>query len=393
MTAENNYNKRMKQLVVIDTLSYDSFHETFNASTLKSLSIIADEIVYYSCKSSREATMALLINEVPLNIIYKTIPVVETEVKSLGVIRFILSALLNLFLLIKIDRKHTVIYLNNNPISLIGCNLISKIKNQKVVVFAHGELELLETNPRFFKPSYLYKYFLELQFNKISFADNFKLIVLGSSILNNTLKYTSSNNKTHIFSVKHPCIIDSNNESKSVKSEIIRIGTTGTISDSKGLGELLNIANRLKEYNNVKFVACGNCRTQKDTSSYNNIRFSSVNGTFVSTEDYQKSISELDYVLFLYPNDSYRFTASGALFDAVLLQKPIIALRNNYFQSFFDEGYKIGYLCDTVEDVINVIRKLANQNDINLNNFHTNISRLKNDCSYLSISADIKNII
>ena len=51
-------------------------------------------------------------------------------------------------------------------------------------------------------------------------------------------------------------------------------------------------------------------------------------------------ISKLDYVIFLYPEGSYKYTASGALFDAINQEKQILALKMNISLAYLKNIHK-----------------------------------------------------
>lgn len=56
---------------------------------------------------------------------------------------------------------------------------------------------------------------------------------------------------------------------------------------------------------------------------------------FVPRDELEARVKKLDFILYLYPTDSYQLMASGAILDALSLQKPIIALKNDYFDYIF----------------------------------------------------------
>lgn len=80
---------------------------------------------------------------------------------------------------------------------------------------------------------------------------------------------------------------------------------------------------------------------------------------FLSRERYEQEIAGLDYALFLSPPDAYRFSVAGSFLDALSLLKPVIALRNPFFEHCFEEMGDIGYLCDTVGQAKEVVRRLC----------------------------------
>jgi hypothetical protein len=69
----------------------------------------------------------------------------------------------------------------------------------------------------------------------------------------------------------------------------------------------------------------------------------------------------MDYAVFCYPPKQYRLRASGALFDAFAYGLPIIALKNPFFEMYWQRFGDIGHLCDTLEDVQVALSRLIAQ--------------------------------
>lgn len=68
---------------------------------------------------------------------------------------------------------------------------------------------------------------------------------------------------------------------------------------------------------------------------------------------------EIDYSVFLYRPSSYRLTASGAFFDALSYIKPIIALKNPFFEHYFNRFGDIGYLCSSYSEVRDCVAEVV----------------------------------
>jgi hypothetical protein len=68
---------------------------------------------------------------------------------------------------------------------------------------------------------------------------------------------------------------------------------------------------------------------------------------------------KINYALFFHKRDNYRLSASGVFFDAISYLKPIIALRNPFFEYYFQIMGDIGYLCDSYEEMENLILKIV----------------------------------
>lgn len=68
-------------------------------------------------------------------------------------------------------------------------------------------------------------------------------------------------------------------------------------------------------------------------------------------EAFSAYAKEIDYSVYLYRPNSYRLTASGAFFDALSYVKPIITLKNPFFEYYFNRFGDIGYLCSSYAEV------------------------------------------
>jgi glycosyltransferase involved in cell wall biosynthesis len=79
----------------------------------------------------------------------------------------------------------------------------------------------------------------------------------------------------------------------------------------------------------------------------------------LSPEELDSYINMMDFCVFLYPSNYYRFTASGALLEALAHLKPVVALHNPYFDYVFDKMGDVGYLCDTVDEMAAVVKKIV----------------------------------
>jgi glycosyltransferase involved in cell wall biosynthesis len=75
-------------------------------------------------------------------------------------------------------------------------------------------------------------------------------------------------------------------------------------------------------------------------------------------DDYQQLVRETSYAVLPYPAEAYRFTCSGAVFDALTAAKPIIALRTPLFEELFSLMGDIGYLCPNEDELRRTVRAI-----------------------------------
>jgi len=80
---------------------------------------------------------------------------------------------------------------------------------------------------------------------------------------------------------------------------------------------------------------------------------------FLPFDAYQRRVAELTCGVLLYQRDKSRLIASGAVFDAFFFAKPCIAYRTPVFEELFQDMGDIGYLCDSYEEMRNLVSKLV----------------------------------
>lgn len=80
---------------------------------------------------------------------------------------------------------------------------------------------------------------------------------------------------------------------------------------------------------------------------------------FVSSDDYYDVLYESDCLVFLAPENSYKFRCSGVFIEALVFQKIIICFSNPLTNYFFSRHGNIGYKCNSLSDLKNVINKIC----------------------------------
>ena len=83
----------------------------------------------------------------------------------------------------------------------------------------------------------------------------------------------------------------------------------------------------------------------------------------LSEHEMSNAINGLDYSVFVYGSDSYRLKMSGAVLDSFSFLKPVIAIKNPMFMFLFEKMGDIGYLCNDLDELKDVIIDLLNNFD------------------------------
>ncbi len=332
--------------ILIDTFAVYGFHEVFNSSILIEASKTYHEVIYYGTKSSITNLQKNVVSYNIDNVKFRFLPQIHGGLFIQLFIRYIISAI---FTLLLIAQKHEgdLVILNNNPF----LSVLYPIIRRKIVIFCHGEMELLEKN-NIGKFAKLQAYMLRFSFINRTLRDNIRFVVLGDSILVYLKNIIPLGNYKRFCSMDHPYIFNNDDDVRVDRiNDEIKIGIVGITTPSKGLMEL----NLLLDKKNPKI------------HFYHIGKISDVDGALrkkglyvvkrdaannLSRIEYNSWIRRMDYLLFLYPSDNYRLTASGAIFESFSNFKPMICLSNNYFDYIFGKAGDIGYLFNSVDEMI-----------------------------------------
>jgi len=234
---------------------------------------------------------------------------------------------------------------------------------KKNVIFTmHGELGLLEKVVPIYKVSGVFKMIMTASFKHWLHGSNAYVLVLGDSIKNNLVELFPKIGN-NIISICHP-MVDFNQADWTTKKrgDKLVIGTVGIMNMAKGIDSLIRLSELLQEdiIAGKLELRCVGRVSGITPSDYPLIKWIG-SSDFLSREEFNDNIQELDYILYLY-SDSYKFCASGAILDALICHRPIISLRNNYFDYILN-GAKIGYLLSSVDSVCSTIRRLIDTNE------------------------------
>ena len=269
------------------------------------------------------------------------------------------------------------------PYTMFWCRKL--LKNTPIFFIMHGGLEFLEKK---ISPLKLY-YYIKSELLKLS--DKHNLILLGESIKNNLLLNFPSLNKKAI-SIDHPYLPLASFSAKDKTDEVglIKIGSVGIATYEKGSNSLIEIITFLndKKITNIEVSHVGRVSNELKVLT-NYIRIPFQTNEMIPSHDFNKELEKLDYFLYLYPSDNYKYTASGALLDALVHGKPIIALKNDYFNYFFSKYTGIGFLFDSVQDLCEGLTKLPSTNSNEYNFMVENEIKTLESLSPLVVKNDL----
>lgn len=384
----------MNKVKYIDTYSFRSFHEQFNASLLAMCALVFDQVEYHSGKQSKERVYSLLErgDYDRTKIVWKSKTVVGFKFSRLpNLLRLLFSALNNIFIVLFASRKALLLFNYNNLLSLFTVNWLCRLKKQKVVIFCHGEMEFLiktQTEGGIFAKLQMWiakRFFLHPQRES-----NIYFAVMGDSILCNIKLLVSPQLFKQFVSIDHSYIFDPSAAPVEHHTNKVHLGTVGLLTHAKGYQTLCGIAQSLNNQN-VELSVTGCIFADTEPLIKLGVDLPSNNGaTQLDYEEFSSRIKRLHYILFLYPTDSYKLIASGAIMDAIDMQKPIVALRNDYFDYLFAKYGDFGYLCDDLSQILSYIDQISSKS-IEVKNYDFASMRAK--VSPRSLSREFKRVM
>lgn len=258
----------------------------------------------------------------------------------------------------KREKVTNIVFLSLSSPTMFFVKQYLRISRLQANIFftLHGELQwLIQDNlgssERFFK---------SLIRKNLSVAlSNEYFVVYGQTIKDKLLTiYTEL--KDHVLSLEHPFI--PSKELLERVPNIFTIGAFGVISKNKNSHEVIKLA-EIMQYRNalVQFKLVGKFI---DDLAYNKEFITVIGGKeFLARQDYEKEIEDTAWLMYLYEDCNYELIASGAFLDAILYSKPIICLKNRFFQNLFS-AYEIGVMVDTIAELPDALDKLFQRTDL-----------------------------
>lgn len=369
----------MKKAYYIDTFSTDHLHEMYNASSLEMFCYMYDSIDYYARKDSICNVLTIL-GKKPTNVTIHYIPIIGHDgffSKARRILKQFLAVIINVWCVCKANSNTDVIINYNTVISLYPLNWISRLTGRRVLIVCHGEMQdILEQRP----VSFLFKQSIRFfKRNKTIIAKNLWFAVLGEGIRKNVLPLVSPQIKEKILSFDHTAIfVNPKLPTKRPLSKKLVLGFIGDFRESKGSNLFLKISRLFKDNPNVEFRIIGNIHGKINLVVDNGATV--INGSEcdnLSRKDMYNQIRDIDYAVYLFPPEGYKYTASGSIFDAIDCEKPIIALYNDFISNMFAVYGAFGYLEDNLESIVTRINWLIS----NFKSVEWNVNRVKNRIS------------
>ena len=345
--------EKFKIACIIDTYSKGSYHEVINQSYLMMIAELYDKVIYIADKSSCDNLRKLLDS---CNVHYDNISFKEKNIVNIRywgdginyILKLMVVSFLNYRYYITLPKGCDVFYNNNIFFAISLISLLSK-KNKRVFSMCHNEMELIKFDMANSLATKLLSRYFNFIFNKTRINKIFHFILLSPKMVDYFSSFISKEeNRRVLFSIDHAYIRPTNSEYQSkIKDTRRKIGITGALNKSRGLNSLRYILNKISN-KDICIYSLSSCPEMVDSPQF--VRLNDLN-RLLPFEEYNSNVRSMDAVLLLYDTDSYKLTASGAILEAIWNMKPIIALRNDYFDYIFRKFGNMGVLCDNIDQL------------------------------------------
>ncbi|MBQ3688596.1 MAG: glycosyltransferase [Bacteroidales bacterium] len=263
---------------------------------------------------------------------------------------------------------------------------LKKRTDKKILMITHGEMEGLRMSGKWKIWSYPFWVYL---CSKIAPSKNLNRLVLGENIAQNMKKYKNFQN---VFFLNHPLQI-SDTEFVLPKANDNVFGYVGSLLKNKGVDVLIKAANTINKNSKSYFEIIGSHNLENFINT-DKLHSYCSNGEMLSKQKYNDLLKKITYACFPFPADSYKFTASGAVLDAISFLKPIIYIRNDYFDCLFKDAGDIGFRCKDGNDFVKCILELDEKMDENKYKQQiANLEKLREKLTIKNIQNDLHCIL
>jgi hypothetical protein len=345
-------------------------HVPINASLLCMLSkIYSDQpVVFWSSTSHSNAVQRFIESKgISLqNVTFQQVASLHIGLPISSYMKKVMCEILNVKRLhstIRHLQPAQVFYLSISPFTSCVFHKFIYDNSYRARIVLHGDLEFIRLNTTRLR-NYLGRC-LRMAFRSAS--KNLSYIVLDHLIKKNLVK-TGLINAGRIISLPHPYIFNDHflnyNDENAPVIPPVHIGMIGVASMEKNSQLLFGLADRLRNEclsGKVIFTIIGKNENISDAYQNEYVEIVGKEG-MVTRPVFEQQIGSIHFSIFFYSNEAYQLSSSGALLDAIEFEKPLIALRNDLFESIFSEAGEIGYLCNSVDEMYDLIIRFSGGN-------------------------------
>jgi hypothetical protein len=265
----------------------------------------------------------------------------------------------NIFHLAHKNHANTIIFCSATTRGIISIKaLLRRYRGIVCLVVPHDILQAVTRVPSL-RPDRLLSSFRFW----ISFGNTHRLryVVLGPRIEERLKQYVPQMSG-YVSSIDLPYFFSDDVVPEPFADDVIRFGSYGVGSFVKGTDIFFRLAEEVQSAKTTykpTFTLIGHIPDKRMRAvPHRWVNIPSLDAP-LSAEAYEKYCRDTDYALFFNRPNAFELRTSGAILDAFLFLKPIIALKSPLSEYYFKKMGDIGYLCenynavrDTVLDIL-----------------------------------------
>lgn len=375
-------------ILISEVVHNGEVHLEFNSSLVEIISkVYGDQIVFRSEKEHAASVKKKLTNSVSVELItydaYYNRDSYSWRKRIIGECKEILKSL-------KVGRAnkvHLYVWSCLFPTGHFLLCLITlfSLKKEKHLIVLHGELEMLKKANR--RKSEIFLGCILQSAIRIS-PERIKYLVLGDIIKTHLSTYFSNRILKRVISILHPYVYPQFVTNSICSGQPLIFCSIGTQMLAKNSHYIFELADHFKlagQHQLVVFKTLGKVLPEINKYKNNNVQHLYAQD-FVPQEKFDIEIKKNDFVLFFYDNNSYQLCASGAVFEAIKYNLPIVSIYNDYFGWLFNKYGDMGFLCTNVEEMKLLIEKIST------GSLEREIGMIKNNITQFRLENDLNSI-
>lgn len=253
--------------------------------------------------------------------------------------------------------------------------IFSNYPQQRIIIGLHGEIEFL------FRTEQSAKNKLNADFYKKAFRKvpkNVKFSVL-SSVIRDKLIERGFLREDQVIWMEHPIQMTDNAKESVFPSVPIfsYLGVASARKNGKAFFDLVNQVQSPLHCAPVRFDMVGKVSPELLPYRPDAIHWVAENNQSIPQADYVRYCNMSTYALSFLNGEEYIFRISGSLMDAIQYHIPLIALKHDYVNYLFRQGGDIGFLCENLNEMLEVVMGIQNKDKELTDRYEIQVANMK----------------
>jgi hypothetical protein len=301
---------------------------------------------------------------------------INTRVFSYEPKFFLLNDISLIFKIIKLifslKKTDTLYLLGIMPFAHIFISFLNALVKKKCIICLHGQMEAYLDNTKIGISKYYYR------LSKFVFKrhDNIDYLIFGESIKNNLSSLFNPTKK--LIVIDQPYLYHDIEEKNNItNNSVFTLGILGRFDHSKNINEFYLFLDLLAQEISenkliIKIIGKVNCEIP---SKYK--RLIKFYNRVLTKEEFEKEVSQLNFVISFTDKNYYKATPSGVFFDCIKWEVPILSLNNDFVKYYLKKYSKVGEAFTTTTEMVEFIKENFFSSNFKVNKYPRYIENIK----------------